>query len=907
MRFYITVFLFAAMVLAPVLSSAAVNQAGAVQSGSIPIATIIAPGRDDVDEDSVILHYGFEDGFGDWTTVDLTNPGYMWHITEEHAFNDESSWWCADTNVHGYSNLWLQFILTPEINLSDYESAELNFMVFWDVEDPEPSPPAPPWDGWDGGNVWISVGGGDWEVLEPETPEYNYRSLYSFGMEWNMGEDIPGWCGRDAEWFEGNINLDEYAGEESIQIRWAFASDPMDDSQASGYIGFLVDEMEIVADGEVIWSNNADEVGDMQFDTNETSGDFWEITDDDAHEGDQSAHCPVDLGLQDALVSPPLDIPGNPWYTYFEYWVRADARNTDPNNDDGLDDYYNLEISEDGLVWDQVHYHWARDPTWYEWNYFGPDIAFNRNMVEWKFKQNLTQFGGQTVYLRWIMKTDHVMGDDEGSGLWIDDFRLKVSSRRENDASLDWIRIGYPTALNFPSRCDIGVSNKGMLRLINIWHFYQIDNERPIPIVPFEGMDPDTSKVYRFNLDVGTIPYADEVTFRGNVRANPDDEPRNDSKSVSNVVIYPENVWLLGYDNHDFSLAFRFEDGHGPAIFFTPEDDGIGDDFDVNAVRVIWNGFQGGEQDFVTTMHFFEDLGGRPGNEIYARDLTITRNLSLPNTHVIDLVDVEELKGMDSDFWLWFEVDGISNRYIITGDNEAFDRGHFFDYNGNVLSDMQYEFQVHPVVMPAGQQGTMVAAGKDEIEFGAVRPGSGRTIQLAVFNTGTTEAIIEGVESDSEIFEFQNGFDTPQPMQIGGYEHIWVEFLPQAEEEYEGNLTITTNAGDPIVVHLTGVGDVNASAPAESGSVPCEFSLGQAYPNPFNARAVIPFSITQPGEVSLAIYDLNGRRVADLVLSHLPAGNHQVVFNAETLSTGVYIYRLQAEKQSAARKIVLVK
>ncbi len=89
--------------------------------------------------------------------------------------------------------------------------------------------------------------------------------------------------------------------------------------------------------------------------------------------------------------------------------------------------------------------------------------------------------------------------------------------------------------------------------------------------------------------------------------------------------------------------------------------------------------------------------------------------------------------------------------------------------------------------------------------------------------------------------------------------------------------------------------------------LPEEFALQQNYPNPFNPVTVIQFQLASQSNVELSVYDLTGRQVAIVVDKPMQAGNHQVSFNAQDLSSGVYIYTLKAGSQMLSRKLTIVK
>lgn len=90
-------------------------------------------------------------------------------------------------------------------------------------------------------------------------------------------------------------------------------------------------------------------------------------------------------------------------------------------------------------------------------------------------------------------------------------------------------------------------------------------------------------------------------------------------------------------------------------------------------------------------------------------------------------------------------------------------------------------------------------------------------------------------------------------------------------------------------------------------SVPVSFALHQNHPNPFNPVTTIGYSLPLATQVRLEIFDLTGRRVADLVHARQAAGEHRVTFNAARLSSGVYYYRMQAGDFSAVRRMILIK
>lgn len=89
--------------------------------------------------------------------------------------------------------------------------------------------------------------------------------------------------------------------------------------------------------------------------------------------------------------------------------------------------------------------------------------------------------------------------------------------------------------------------------------------------------------------------------------------------------------------------------------------------------------------------------------------------------------------------------------------------------------------------------------------------------------------------------------------------------------------------------------------------VPANFSLEQNYPNPFNPTTTIRYSLPVAGYVTLRIYNLLGQEVHALVNGQQPPGEYAVRFDAASLSTGVYFYRLEAGGFRQVKKMLLLK
>jgi len=90
-------------------------------------------------------------------------------------------------------------------------------------------------------------------------------------------------------------------------------------------------------------------------------------------------------------------------------------------------------------------------------------------------------------------------------------------------------------------------------------------------------------------------------------------------------------------------------------------------------------------------------------------------------------------------------------------------------------------------------------------------------------------------------------------------------------------------------------------------AVPREFTLQQNFPNPFNPTTHLRFAIADLRFVTLKVFDVLGQEVATLVNNTMPAGSYDVAFDARSLSSGVYFYRLSAGGIVQTKKMILEK
>lgn len=125
---------------------------------------------------------------------------------------------------------------------------------------------------------------------------------------------------------------------------------------------------------------------------------------------------------------------------------------------------------------------------------------------------------------------------------------------------------------------------------------------------------------------------------------------------------------------------------------------------------------------------------------------------------------------------------------------------------------------------------------------------------------------------------------------------------------YNTLLVINTNDDQASRVEIPITLTINGVVSTEGEEdVPGIISLDQNYPNPFNPSTKVSYLIPTAAHVLLEVFNIQGQKVATLQEGTQQAGTHEAVFDATSLSSGVYIYRLQSGSVSLVKQMVLIK
>lgn len=185
-----------------------------------------------------------------------------------------------------------------------------------------------------------------------------------------------------------------------------------------------------------------------------------------------------------------------------------------------------------------------------------------------------------------------------------------------------------------------------------------------------------------------------------------------------------------------------------------------------------------------------------------------------------------------------------------------------------------------------------------------LQPGTkGNQIKLTVANISdknNADNVIVNLLRKSPALNFENETDTIS--------------IIEATQEKEATFRFEVKRNAPVNTKDSiefSIGDVNGIMMMKTFVLnflaPSEFRLEQNFPNPFNPATTIQYQLPSTSNVSLKIYDVLGNEVVTLVNEKQDAGYKEIKFNANRYASGMYIYRLTAEKYVSTKKLLLLK
>ncbi|HEX2984975.1 MAG TPA: T9SS type A sorting domain-containing protein [Ignavibacteriales bacterium] len=255
------------------------------------------------------------------------------------------------------------------------------------------------------------------------------------------------------------------------------------------------------------------------------------------------------------------------------------------------------------------------------------------------------------------------------------------------------------------------------------------------------------------------------------------------------------------------------------------------------------------------------------------------------------LTSIYKIRGGDS----LVNYDSAAYAYTPEGKNKSLTR--FYWEDSIWVSDIKYDYEY-------GEYGIISYQKQDWKD--------------SVWSNETRETYTYDNKGNMTTFLFEKGLEDTLWVNDSKSEYVYDEAGNPVQAEnfvwmnvawIQGNGYLRTNSNSYNAYFLEAeyvyIGDPVSAGDDEL--LPVKFELTQNYPNPFNPETKINFTIPLNGKTTLKVYDILGREVAALINGEMEKGTHTVNFNGRNLSSGVYIYRLQAGSFTESKKMALIK
>lgn len=774
-----------------------------------------------------------------------------------------NSWWCADETLGGYLDGWIQFLDTPAISI-DAGGYTLSAMMKWGIEDFSGAAiDGSCADGWDVANVRVSADDGEtWDLLTGSDP-YDFSCGYGWiynNVEYETGGSLnslsSGWGGT-VDWHEVTFDLSAYVGEDVI-IRFAFGSDP-----SVTDAGLQVDNIEVL-------SNSGTRV-------------FYDNADDEI-----------------AMI---------------------------PNNGGGL-------------TWTRLFYDYGdiSRPGASGWAVYQPGEPFNGNI-----QLDISDYAGSDIQLRFTGYMDEDIDGGDGEGLYIDDvhiWKIEVNelplvqnlSINSGDAniSLDW---DMPPSGSLAD-ADIFYDDGGFEDAINLTEGTAIAGT--LFDMPYGAESVVVNKVY-VTASVASGDGSSTLYGYNVVNGFPESSP-----------LYEASI-TLGAGWVEFDTNWSFDGDYMIGLQINEE---IAIELDLNsspssaswidnAGWVTWsevageNGLEDGEWairsnvtttglDLTPTFNVYRSTNGGElvlmfnGSAIEVSEY----NDNLVQNGVEYCYGITSVYGQDeSEFSSILcatpEPQTIYEMSMDDGTDETSTNVGANNFVAVKFTPNSYPVDLYKAKIYSVGSNTGVVFLSIWTEDLNGLPGEAMLSNIALnLNLGWNEQDLSGfgitVESGSFFIGYQEmpgapaiGVDSDSPSDPSyldlGIGIGWEPF----SNYFDGALMVRAE--------VDSANSVTASAKSDLVDIPSEFGLSQNYPNPFNPYTMIEFGLAKSSRVDLSIYNMLGKKVQTVVNNSLSAGFYKFGVYANSLPSGMYLYRLEAKDNSgkilhaSSKKLVLLK
>ena len=812
------------------------------------------------DNDVVVYSEDFDGPSTVWYGYNLgSSSGGVVDTTSFNAFGDVSNrvWWFGTNDPSflqpGYGASWGVYLQHTKVSYqlqSGLTSASIDFDGFYNIEP-----------GWDAVHLLVSV---------------------DSGATWDWFDCWSGDTG--GEWVDVSVDVSDYIGE-FITFRFVLISDGGFDSE-DGEIGsfdnpggFFFDNLQVVRNGVAELVTDGGNSRFNMFSGAYAPNFYWSLTDEESASEDTSLAYAVGESYDpgsvyfagvDVNLDPVATLGGN---HAAPIWFDFNVYSTMPSSLEGGEFDY----------WAPYLINWSTSPVSVvglsEFVYtgaFGEDgdfVAYSDNFGY----IDLSSFIGDFVTLGILFAANG--GCDFGDGeLYVDDFEII----QKNDP------------YEFNDYCDTAslVEYGFMSEFANTFTSTDVD------YYYFEGEEGDWVDVYVDNSNTDMYLYllaaADNETCLGPMEAGRVCCPMY---SYDDGELYDRVIWRLPYTGGYFiETASSLGDTASYTLYLDKLESGA----EITSVTDVDN-----DQGKMVTVEFtapeldnYEDADfSKWGAQTQSFQIERRANLITSN---IDIVGQVEAFGLSPDGQA-YRVDVPTTRDSVSQYFAVRAKNGFVDYQG-VSTELGAEVSgqsadnIAPVIdheyTATAESGTGIDVGA-EVDYGG---GNNGISDLAFYNiyrgesagfTPSNDNLIATVETNATSVRYN---DTE-----------W------ADQEWYYVIEVVDDGGNNVYSK-----EVNTITGVSDEAIPTVYSLAQNYPNPFNPATTIKFGLPQASDVTIKIYDILGQEVKTLINRNMTAGFHTVNFDASSLISGMYIYRIQATGSEGAdftdvKKMLLVK
>lgn len=663
---------------------------------------------------------------GGWTTEDYTVTGSPYWHSDNVPIGDPNApaWWCGDDAYTdnlvapgGYDNHQQHYIESPTIDLSGSSSPiRWAFKARWKLENPGGEPA--PYNLWDSWTVQVSDDdGATWTVPAQADVSLPYTGDCSYAFFDHCYEGCyAAWGGTTYAnaYVTITVNLDAYAGQNDVRVRYAFLSDPAaspaDGQIDSSFYGLIIDSIRVTNSTTTLLSNDGDNTTGWTIEAYPLTpvGDTWAFEDSTAPTGmtaipDQvyswnAEHRGWAL-IENALISPPILMPdtarpgqgdANDWQKLrLAYYVWADLPDSDGDDDNSLDDLYEIHVSTDnGVTWTRITYDYGTTALTGETH---PDQG--NSLLGWVGRSrglttggtsvdiDLTGYGEQTILIQFRLQTDCNNDGGIGSGLHIDYPHLIATRAFATDAASRNLVVPFPTTVGLARSWSFEYVNEGSNAIGNALRYRQLYTK---PDGTNQGSDslkqatgtlltnefltinavwtPIVTGAHRIRV---TTTYPGEQDRTNDTTRTPINVPLAGNLNLA-VDVQPAGTYELGYHLRDYTAVLS----NPRYVRYSPAADGVpaadADTMDINKLQVLWNWdpidiSSLPDQTARCRIEFFgQGPDNRtPGALLYTYEEEIDTNETVSVVSGTDarwwevnLASVPQLKRLQGDFWV---------------------------------------------------------------------------------------------------------------------------------------------------------------------------------------------------------------------------------------------------------------